>query len=147
MVDAALGALRVRLRNAGSYLVDKQGRRDAEVGTDVDGENGDCATSTGAPGSGSGPSPAAIPASGSLSLSLQLPSTDGSSEKHSDGESFLVNKCEPFQAPVEDRAGCDELTRGQLHDQCSRRGFEGGLEDAINRNGRYGRIAPSGGGV
>ena len=92
---------------------------------DADWEDGDCAPSAGISDSGSGPIPLAIPAPDSPPLSEQLPSSQGPSEKHPDWNSSFVNKCEPPQAPIEDRAHYDKLTWGQLHDHCYQRGFDG----------------------
>ena len=62
--DAELDPLRARARTLGPATRDKQGQPDAEDEMEVDGENGNCAPSTGALGGGPGSDPAAIPLPG-----------------------------------------------------------------------------------
>ena len=107
--EAELDPLRVRLRPVGSDLGNRQGKLGAEVGMDVDREDGDFTWSTGAPDSGSGPNPAALPFPDSLSLPAQLPSPRDPSGMHPDWESSVCNKCDPLHAPVADRTRYEKM--------------------------------------
>ena len=86
-----------------------------KTGMDVDGADGNRASSTDLPDSVSGPNPAV--------LSVLLPPPRGPSERLSDSESSSDTKCEPSQVRVLDWAQSDEMTWDQFSDLCFNRGF------------------------
>ena len=65
----------------------------------------------------------ATPAPNPPSLSVQVPSSPRPPLQHPALESSFGRNCEQPQAPVVDRTQYEKLTRGNLHDQCSQRGY------------------------
>ena len=123
VAEADVDPRRTRVRYAGLDLGNQQEQVDVELGTDVDGEDGNCTSSTGVPESEPGPKPEAIPVPDPPFLSVQLPSPRGSLEKRPDLVSPRDKICEPSQAPKVNRTRFDGMTCDQLHDECSQRAF------------------------
>ena len=100
---------------------------------DVDREDGNNATSTGIPASESGPKPEMIPAPDTPGLSEQLLPPHVPSERHPHSESSFDKAREPSQALTAHGAQYDEMPWGQLHNQCSRRGFRRKESKAVSK--------------
>ena len=124
MEAAEFHPLRERFPRIGPDLGSPTGEVDMEKDMDVDREDGNFTSRPGTPESDSGPRPDMIPVQDSPSLSAHLPSPQVPAEGRQYLEPSFDKKCAPPQAPRADGAQYDELTRAQLHDQRTRRGFE-----------------------
>ena len=123
MDETELGPARVCLRQGGSDLVDQPGPIDVGKGVEVDGGDGKSTLSTGAPESGSGRRSEMAPVPESPSLSVRFLTPQGAAVTTRPLGSSFDRACEPSQAPRADGTQYDELTLGQLDDQCSQRGY------------------------
>ena len=123
MEEAELDPARVRFRQSGSGLVDRPGPIDVGKGMEADREEGNSTLSTGTPESGSGPRPEMISAPDSPCSSAQLPTPQDPTFTIQPMGSSFDRTCEPSQGPTADEAQYDELTSGQFHDQCPKRGY------------------------
>ena len=123
MVAAELDPARVRFRQREADLGSRLGQMDVETDLGVDREDGNSTLSTGTPESGSGPLPEMIPVPDSSSLSVQLPTSRDTLDIQQPPEPPFDRTRAPSQAPRADGAQQKEFTRGQLHDQCSQRGY------------------------
>ena len=64
-----------------------------------------------------------IPVPNSSTLPIQLPIPQDATVSPRPFNPSFVRTCAPSQAPEADGAKYEELTWGQLHDQCSQRGY------------------------
>ena len=112
-----------RLRTGGLGLGNQRGPADVDGNMDVDEDDRIDTSSTSDPEGGSGEIPEAIPAPDSLSLSVQHPPPRGSVERRLDPGSSFDKLRQPSQVPKVTRTQDDEMTRDQLRDECSQRGF------------------------
>ena len=116
--------VRVRLHQGDSGLGDQLRQVEVEKDMEVDREDGNSTLRTGAPESGCGSQPEMIPAPDSPTLSVQLPTQQQSKVTSHPMEPSRARTRAPSQAPRADGTQHEKLSRGQLRDQCSLRGYQ-----------------------
>ena len=129
--DEEVDPLKERLLTGGLELGNQQEPVGVAGSMDVDEEDGIDAAETGLPESDFGLKPGAMPAPDSPSLSEQLPSPKSPVGRHPDLGPSHDKLCEASQPPKVNRTQYDEITRDQLHDERSQRGFRGKESEAV----------------
>ena len=121
IVEAAeLDPLRARMRTAASALREQSAQRDMRDVTDVDEGERIWTSSTDTPRSEARYHPAATLVPDSPTLSVQLPSSSRSPVRRPESEPSFDGKYESSHVRVVGRAQRDQMSCGQLREQCSK---------------------------